>query len=99
MIESLGDLVEQKVGYQVWSDGFDAGGPRLRSSRQGEPLQGKRSAVDLASYHSVDAANIHEHFIEALPQRPLVKNAGSKRNPNGTKVRGRSMKLSAPARR
>ena len=37
--------------------------------------------------------NIHEHFIEALPQRPLVKNAGSKRNPNGTKVRGRPMKI------
>ena len=49
VIQSLGDLVEQKVGYQVWSDGFDAGGPRLALRGKASRFKASEALIDLAT--------------------------------------------------
>ena len=93
VLQSLGDFIEHKIGFQERFDGFDPGSPSL-------PLRGKSSRfraaphfIDYCREHGVEVSEINEHFIEDLPQKPLVLKSGSTRAPWGTKVRGRTMKF------
>jgi hypothetical protein len=93
VLRSLGNFVEMRTGYQAWSDGFDAGGPRL-------PIRGKATRfratplfIDYGKHHGVDVLEIRNHFIQELPKHPLVKRAGSKRDRYGAKVRGNTMRF------
>ena len=91
VVNSLGDFVERKEGYPRWSR-FDPDGPRLA-------IPGKATRFRAAphfhfiEYCGLDVSEINDHFIQDLPQHPLVKRAGSVRAPYGTKVRGRVMRF------
>ena len=91
VVKNLSNFVETKVGYQQWSNGFDPGGPRL-------PIRGKATRfratplfIHFCSDFGVEVSEINDHFIQDLPEHPLVKNAGSLRDPYGAKVRGKRM--------
>jgi hypothetical protein len=80
------------VGYQQWSNGFEPGGPRL-------PIRGKATRFRATPLfiahceHYVNLSEIRAHFIPELPRYPLVKKAGSVRDPYGVKVRGNPMRF------
>jgi hypothetical protein len=93
VLESLNNFVEQKTGYQERYNLFDPGGPSL-------PIRGKASRFRLAPHfieycgdYGVDVRDINDHFIQDLPQHPLVKKSRSTRAPWGAKVRGKTMKF------
>jgi hypothetical protein len=93
VLNSLGKFVEHKTGYQERSNLAGPGGPSL-------PIRGKASRfratpdfIEFCGHHGLDVADINEHFIQDLPQQPLVKRAGSARDRYGTKVRGKTMKF------
>jgi hypothetical protein len=95
VLESLSNFVEQKTGYQERSNLPGPGGPSL-------PLRGKASRfratpifIEYCRHHGLDVGDINDHFIQDLPQQPLVKRAGSARDPFGTKVRGKTMKFAS----
>jgi hypothetical protein len=88
---AFGNFIETRPGYQQRSNGFDPGGPSL-------PIRGKAARfratplfIDFCSSRGLDVHKINDHFIQDLPKEPLVKRAGSARDPYGTKVRGKPM--------
>jgi hypothetical protein len=93
VLKSLGDYVETKVGYQEWSDGFGPGGPRLPIRTKATRFRATPKFLEFCEYFSVDIFRITEHFIPELPRHPLVKKAGSVRDPYGAKVRGKPMRF------
>jgi hypothetical protein len=93
VLDSLVNKIERKEGYQERSGPFDPGGPTL-------PIRGKASRfratpmlLNWCSHSGIKIDEINRHFIEDLPQHPLVKKASSTRAPWGTKVRGRTLKF------
>jgi hypothetical protein len=93
VLDSLGNFVEHKTGYQERSNLAGPGGPSL-------PIRGKASRfratpifIEYCRDRGLDVGDINDHFIEDLPQHPLVKRAGSARDQYGTKVRGKTMKF------
>jgi hypothetical protein len=93
VMKSLGGYVETKVGYQEWSNGFDPGGPRLPIRTKATRFRAKPQLIELCEYLNVDFSRITDHFIPELPRHPLVKKAGSVRDPYGAKVRGKPMRF------
>jgi hypothetical protein len=92
-MENLDNLIETKVGYQEWSNGFDAGGPRLPIRTKATRFRAKPEFIQLCERNGVDVSRIADHFIPELPRYPLVKKAGSVRDPYGAKVRGKPMRF------
>jgi hypothetical protein len=93
IMKSLGSFVETKVGYQEWSNGFDPGGPRLPIRTKATRFRAASKLIELCEDHNVDVSRIADHFIPELPRHPLVKKAGSVRDPYGAKVRGKPMRF------
>jgi hypothetical protein len=89
MLTEMG-LVESWSGYQAWMPGFDEGGPQLPYMRHATRFRATQRLLDLCADHSVRPETVDEHFIAALPAKPLVLKASSTRNEyTYEKVRGR----------
>jgi hypothetical protein len=78
VLDSLGNFVEHKTGYQERFNLAGPGGPSL-------PIRGKASRfratpifIEYCRDRGLDVGDINDHFIEDLPQHPLVKRAGSR---------------------
>jgi hypothetical protein len=84
---------ETKVGYQEWSSGFDAGGFRLPIRTKATRFRASPDLIRLCEHHNINVSQIAYHFIPELPRHPLVKKAGSVRDPYGVKVRGQVMRF------
>ena len=93
IVKNLNNLVETKVGYQEWSNGFDAGGPRLPIRTKATRFRAKPELIRICENHNIDVSRIYDHFIPELPRHPLVMKAGSLRDPYGAKVRGKPMRF------
>jgi hypothetical protein len=94
IVKSLeGIFVETKVGYQEWSNSFDASGLRLPIRTKATRFRASRQLIERCEYLNVDVSRITDHFIPDLPRHPLVKKAGSVRDPYGAKVRGKPMRF------
>jgi hypothetical protein len=93
IMENIDNLIETKVGHQEWSNGFDAGGPRLPIRTKATRFRAKPEFIQLCERNGVDVSRIADHFIPELPRYPLVKKAGSVRDPYGAKVRGKPMRF------
>jgi hypothetical protein len=92
VLKSLGDRVETKVGYQEWSNGFDPGGPRLPIRTKATRFRATPKFTEFCDCF-IDVSRVADHFIPELPRHPLVKRAGSLRDPFGVKVRGKPMRF------
>lgn len=98
LIDALKDLgmVEYRPPVSFWGTGFD-------SSKQGvhrrfaARLRANPKLLKLCREHGVSDTNVEEHFIEALPEDPLVLKATSRRA-NGRKERGRPIKFARTAK-
>ena len=93
VVKTLGGFFESKVGYQEWSNGFEAGGPRLPIRTKATRFRAKPQLIEFCEYLNVRLSRIDDHFIPELPRHPLVKKAGSVRDPYGAKVRGKPMRF------
>jgi hypothetical protein len=91
VMEGLGGFVETKAGYQEWSNGFDPRGARLPIRTKATRFRATSKLIELCN--NVDTFQINDHFIPELPRHPLVKKAGSLRDPYGAKVRGKPMRF------
>jgi hypothetical protein len=93
VVKRLRGLVETKAGYQEWSNGFDPGGPRLPIRTKATRFRATRELIRFCEDFNIDVSEIGDHFIPELPRHPLVKKAGSVRDPYGVKVRGQVMRF------
>ncbi len=93
VVESLAHHVERKVGYQEWSNGFDAGGPRLPIRGKATRFRATRPLIEYCSLQGLGVSEVNDHFIQELPQHPLAKRAGSLRDRYGAKMRGKPMRF------
>jgi hypothetical protein len=93
VLKTLRGLIETKVGYQEWSKGFDPGGPRLPIRTKATRFRATRDLLKFCEYYNVNISRIADHFIPELPRHPLVRKAGSLRDPYGAKVRGKPMRF------
>jgi hypothetical protein len=68
VVKTLGGFFESKVGYQEWSNGFDAGGPRLPIRTKATRFRAKPQLIELGRYCNVlsEFSNISDHFIRPL---------------------------------
>src|SRR5262249_49124504 len=71
----------------------DPGGLRLPIRTKATRFRAKPQLIELCEYLNVDFSRITDHFIPELPRHPLVKKAGSLRDPYGAKVRGKPMRF------
>jgi hypothetical protein len=93
VLDSLGNFVEHRKGYQERSTPFDPGGPSLPIRGKASRFRARPIFIEYCRHHGLDVGDINDHFIQDLPQQPLVKRAGSGRDTYGTKVRGRPMRF------
>jgi len=54
IVKNLDNLIETKVGYQEWSNGFDAGGPRLPIRTKATRFRAKPEFIQLCERNGVD---------------------------------------------
>ena len=92
LLDAMKDLglVEHKAGVFFWGPGFDGG--QSVDRRFAARLRATPKLLKVCREHGITDANTPDHFIERLPEDPLVLRATSRRV-NGTKERGRLMKF------
>lgn len=88
-VKDLG-LVEHKAGVFFLGPGFDGG--QSVDRRFAARLRATPKLLKVCREHGITDANTTEHFIERLPEDPLVLRATSRRV-NGTKERGKLIKF------
>lgn len=92
VLESLGkNFVERRKAYRVWSDGFEPGGSCLFLRGKATRFRATTLFIGYCREHGLYAEEADRHFIQSLPEKPLVKRAGNQRDHMGNKVRGRIM--------
>jgi hypothetical protein len=75
-VKDLG-LVEHKEGVNFWGPGFDGGqGVNRRFAAR---LRATSKLLKVCREHGITDANTPDHFIEGLPEEPLVLRASSRR--------------------
>jgi hypothetical protein len=83
-------LVEESPGVQHWGD-FGTGA--FVAKRFSTRFRATKQLQELATAHGVSPGDISRHFIQGLPQHPLVLRGGSRRAPEGYKIRGKVIKI------
>lgn len=93
LVDALKDLgmVEYRPSVSHWGTGFNSSKQSVHR-RFAARLRANAKLVKLCEQHGVTDTNIAEHFIEGLPEDPLVLKATSRRA-NGRKERGRPIKF------
>ena len=77
---------------------FDEGGPKLPYRGYATRFSATQRLLDLGADHGVHPETAHEHFIAALPEKPLVLRATSTRNKyTYEKERGRLLRFEPTA--
>jgi hypothetical protein len=94
LVDALKDLgmVEYRPSVNHWGTGFDSNKQSV-DRRFAARLRANPKLLKLCEQHGVTDTNVAEHFIEGLPEDPLVLKAASRRT-SGRKERGRSIKFS-----
>ena len=94
LVDALKDLsmVEHRPSVSHWGTGFESNKQSV-DRRFAARLRANAKLLKLCEQHGVTDTNIAEHFIEGLPEDPLVLKAASRRT-GGRKERGRPIKFS-----
>jgi hypothetical protein len=85
-------LVEHKLGFQSWMNGFE-GGPKLSRFKYASRFKAKPKLLKLSERCGVSITHAHEHFILDLPTKPLQCRMSTRRAYDGDKIKGRPMKF------
>jgi len=90
-------LVESWPGYNDTVQ-FDEGGPKLPYRGYTTRFRATQRLLDFCADHGVRPETVHEHFVAALPEKPLVLKGTSTRNQyTYEKVRGRVLRFEPTA--
>jgi hypothetical protein len=85
------DLMEHKPPVNFWAGGFDNGKQSVHR-RFAARLRANGKLLKLCREYGITDTNVEDHFIDGLPEDPLVLKATSRRA-NGRKERGRPIKF------
>jgi hypothetical protein len=85
------DLMEHRAPVNFWATGFDSG-KKIVHRRFAARFRANGKLLKLSREYGITDNNVEDHFIEGLPEDPLVLKATSRRT-NGRKERGRPIKF------
>jgi hypothetical protein len=89
-LAALGLVEEKPAVVMHWSN---FGGGPVAAKRFSTRFGATALLQELATAHGVSPCDADRHFIDGLPEHPLVLKGGSRREPDGYKIPGKVMKF------